>query len=134
MTQSGVFLAQNNPISIATANITMPHSLPDHCQPLAAAEKFCFACHPGVACFTECCRQLDLALTPYDVLRLRKRVGLTSSEFLAKYTLIPFTQDQKVPVPLLKMRATAEDAAKIDAFLKQFPITLTIPAEVEADD
>ena len=38
--------------------------------PTATDRPFTFACHPGVPCFTECCRELDLALTPYDVLRL----------------------------------------------------------------
>ena len=37
---------------------------------------FRFACHPGVVCFTECCRDLKLLLTPYDVIRLKNRLGL----------------------------------------------------------
>ena len=36
--------------------------------------KFSFACHPDVPCFTKCCSDLDLALTPYDVLRLKNRL------------------------------------------------------------
>lgn len=48
---------------------------------------FVFACHPGVRCFTECCRLLELPLTPYDVLRLRKATGLTSEEVLEKYII-----------------------------------------------
>jgi uncharacterized protein len=50
-------------------------------------EDFYFACHPQVPCFTECCRLLELALTPYDVLRLRKATGLTSEELLAEYII-----------------------------------------------
>jgi len=71
---------------------------------LGLDDEFTFACHPGVSCFGKCCADVNIALTPYDVLRLRKRLGVTSSEFLSKYTLVPFTQDQKLPVPLLKMR------------------------------
>jgi uncharacterized protein len=52
-----------------------------------ADEVFNFACHPQVPCFTECCRLLELALTPYDVLRLRKATGLTSEELLAQYII-----------------------------------------------
>lgn len=50
-------------------------------------QSFFFACHPGVRCFTECCRLLELALTPYDVLRLRKATGLNSEELLGNYIL-----------------------------------------------
>jgi uncharacterized protein len=46
-----------------------------------------FDCHPGVSCFNNCCRDLNQALTPYDVLRLRRHLGVTSREFLRSYTL-----------------------------------------------
>lgn len=49
------------------------------------AEGFKFACHPGVPCFNQCCRRLTLVLTPYDVLRLKHRLGLTSAEFIERY-------------------------------------------------
>ena len=88
---------------------------------LGLDDEFQFACHPGVSCFGKCCADVNIALTPYDVLRLRKRLGLTSSEFLAKYTLIPFTQDQKVPVPLLKMR---EDETKSCHFVDEGKCTV----------
>ncbi len=54
--------------------------LPEH-QPLEANEVFRFHCHPGISCFTDCCRQLELALTPYDVLRLKRRWGLPRATF-----------------------------------------------------
>ncbi|MBU0485965.1 MAG: YkgJ family cysteine cluster protein [Proteobacteria bacterium] len=47
---------------------------------------FKFACHAGVSCFTRCCRQLELYLYPYDIIRLKNRLGLSSEEFLNKYT------------------------------------------------
>lgn len=69
----------------------MSHSnqlhLPDHVTPLDRQEDFNFACHKGVSCFTECCRMLELALTPYDVLRLRKGTGLSSSQLLERYII-----------------------------------------------
>ena len=71
---------------------------------LGLDDRFRFACHPGVSCFGRCCGDINIALTPYDVLRLRARLGITSSEFLAKYAIVPFTKEQAVPVPLLKMR------------------------------
>jgi len=45
-----------------------------------------FACHPGISCFNHCCRDLNQALAPYDVLRLRRHLELTSQEFLRQYT------------------------------------------------
>lgn len=56
--------------------------------PLAAGETFRFHCHPDAACFTRCCRQLELALTPYDVLRLKSRLKLPAADFLARYAML----------------------------------------------
>jgi hypothetical protein len=54
-------------------------------QPLTN-DRFRFACHKDLPCFTACCANLDLVLTPYDVIRLRTRLGLPSEDFLKKYT------------------------------------------------
>ena len=56
-------------------------SLPE----LKEGETFQFACHPGVPCFNACCSDLTLMLTPYDALRLRKGLGLSSREFFTNY-------------------------------------------------
>lgn len=45
-----------------------------------------FNCYKGISCFNACCRNIDITLTPYDILRLKKRLGLTSGEFLKQYT------------------------------------------------
>ncbi|MBU0674348.1 MAG: YkgJ family cysteine cluster protein [Proteobacteria bacterium] len=57
---------------------------PEGMTPLGDAP-FTFACHSGVGCFTRCCRNLTLFLYPYDVLRLKQRLGITSEEFLNQY-------------------------------------------------
>ncbi len=59
----------------------------NHTEPFEYLEdnSFSFACHPGLSCFTECCRDLRLALTPYDILRLKNRLGLASNDFLDQY-------------------------------------------------
>ncbi len=49
-------------------------------------DTFQFACHPGISCFNHCCRDLNQALTPYDVLRLRRELKIPSHEFLEHYT------------------------------------------------
>jgi hypothetical protein len=56
---------------------------------LGPESTFKFKCHPGVACFTECCRDINIILTPYDIIRLKNRLDLSSEEFLALYTRIP---------------------------------------------
>lgn len=48
-----------------------------------------FRCYKGIECFNACCRNIDITLTPYDILRLKKRLGISSTEFLAKYAF-PF--------------------------------------------
>ena len=48
-------------------------------------------------CFTRCCRDVSIVLTPYDVLRLKRALGIDSSEFLEKYTISPFTHGAEVP-------------------------------------
>jgi uncharacterized protein len=55
-------------------------------QELSLDDSVAFACHPGVPCFNECCRDLAQLLTPYDVLQLKNGLDLSSSEFLARYT------------------------------------------------
>jgi hypothetical protein len=52
-----------------------------------------FRCHKGIACFNACCKNIDITLTPYDVLRLKARLELSSGEFLVKYTT-PFEMGQ----------------------------------------
>ncbi|MDX2505811.1 MAG: YkgJ family cysteine cluster protein [Gammaproteobacteria bacterium] len=51
-----------------------------------------FACHPGVTCFNACCKQADVMLAPYDVIRLKQSLGMTSEEFLKQYT-VPWEMD-----------------------------------------
>jgi len=45
-----------------------------------------FSCHKGIGCWNACCSNIDISLTPYDILRLKKRLQLSSAEFLTKYT------------------------------------------------
>lgn len=63
---------------------------------------FRFACNPGVPCFNECCRDLNQFLTPYDVLRLKRNVGLSSQRFLEQYTRRHTGPGSGLPVVALK--------------------------------
>ena len=46
-----------------------------------------FRCHKDVGCFNACCKSIDISLTPYDILRLKTRLGLSSGDFLREYTV-----------------------------------------------
>lgn len=70
---------------------------------LAPDSKFNFACHKGISCFGQCCGNVNIFLTPYDVLRMKKAQGISSEEFLEKYTLPLILEEQQIPVALLKM-------------------------------
>ena len=67
-------------------------------------DRFTFECRPGVSCFTRCCQDVSIVLTPYDVLRLTRALRTDSSEFLEKHTLSGFTEKPRFPVVLLKMQ------------------------------
>ena len=51
-----------------------------------------FSCHKGIGCFNACCKSIDISLTPYDILRLKKRLAITSTEFLEHFTF-PFEME-----------------------------------------
>jgi Fe-S-cluster containining protein len=65
-----------------------------------------FQCRKGIACFNQCCQNIDITLTPYDVVRLKNRLGLTSQAFLHLHT-VPFEMDG-AGMPGLKLK-TRED-------------------------
>jgi Fe-S-cluster containining protein len=81
---------------------------------LGPDDTFKFACHPGVPCFNKCCGDVNIFLSPYDVLRMKKRLGMKSSDFLEKYTFLPVQKDMKTPVVMLRMN---DDEAKTCPFL-----------------
>ncbi len=81
---------------------------------LGPKDIFKFACHPGVSCFNQCCGDVNIFLSPYDVLRMKRRLGMKSSDFLDKYALLPVQKDMKTPVVMLRMN---EDEAKTCPFL-----------------
>lgn len=66
-------------------------------------DKFQFRCHPGVPCFTRCCRNMNIMLTPYDILRLKNRLGMPASLFLQLYAEPEILVKTGVPIARLKM-------------------------------
>ena len=62
-----------------------------------------FSCHKGIACWNACCSNIDISLTPYDILRLKQRLGISSTQFLKDYTL-PF-EVEKDGIAGVKLRS-----------------------------
>jgi hypothetical protein len=81
---------------------TAPDSIKGKIEPMENGG-FRFACHPGVPCFTECCRDLNLQLTPSDVMRLKNRLALSSDDFLDRYTECGFDGNRPIPMVYLRM-------------------------------
>jgi Fe-S-cluster containining protein len=68
-----------------------------------------FSCHKGIGCWNACCSNIDISLTPYDVLRMKTRLGITSTEFLRLYT-VPYEMD-KDSIAGVKFRPVEEGTA-----------------------
>ncbi|HBV98178.1 MAG: hypothetical protein JL50_00280 [Peptococcaceae bacterium BICA1-7] len=66
-------------------------------------EKFRFDCHGDLPCFGQCCRDINIFLTPYDVYRLKKKLGLSSAQFLKEHTVEIGPPMVIFPVVYLKM-------------------------------
>jgi Fe-S-cluster containining protein len=70
---------------------------------LSLDDVFSFSCHNGLKCFNNCCKNINLYLTPYDIIRLKKRLGISSEQFLDLYTIPLFMQEIGHPVVVLRM-------------------------------
>lgn len=70
----------------------IPFASPVKPVELTLDSEFQFNCHKGIACFNACCKNIDITLTPYDILRLKRRLGMDSKEFVARHT-VPFEMD-----------------------------------------
>src|SRR5210317_1000027 len=76
---------------------------PDNVTRLCGQKPFSFGCHPKVSCFTECCRELDLILTPYDVLRLCRELLIKPADFIERYVVEELDENGVFPVLYLGM-------------------------------
>jgi len=81
---------------------------------LEPGQTFPFACHPGIDCFNRCCADLDLVLSPYDALRLRKALKISALEFLERHAMVGVPPGNGPPQVLLKMN---EDENKTCPFV-----------------
>jgi hypothetical protein len=70
-------------------------------EELTPDSSFQFACHSGLDCFNQCCRNPTIILKPYDILRLRRQLGLSSTEFLDRYTIQLVEDKSRLPLTLV---------------------------------
>lgn len=72
---------------------------PSNIQPakLTLDSKLKFRCHPGVSCFTACCGNINITLTPYDILRIRKALNMKADEFLLRFTTPIYLEKTDMP-------------------------------------
>lgn len=93
---------------------------PEGMVPLGQAE-FQFSCHPGVACFTFCCRNVDMILYPYDIIRLKCALGIDSEQCMRMYTVVEKGDNPYFPTVKLKLNP---DEQKSCPFLKDSGCTV----------
>ena len=84
MTEKSLFGKEKNPSNILPVKYTLD-------------SKIKFRCHPGVSCFTACCGNIDIILTPFDILRLRKHLNVNADEFLIRFTTPTYIQKTDLP-------------------------------------
>ena len=82
--------------------VELPYGLRDRRQ-LNRDECFQFDCHEKLDCFTHCCGDVTILLTPVDVLRLSRHLKISTTDFLGQHTLTPVTKDLHLPVVILRM-------------------------------
>jgi Fe-S-cluster containining protein len=66
-------------------------------------KSFHFACNDKIPCFTRCCHDADMFLYPYDIIRLKQHLKMSSDEFLITHTHTAFRQSPHFPSVMLKM-------------------------------
>lgn len=71
-------------------------------------DSFTFRCGPDRACFNTCCADVNIVVTPLDVLGLARRLGMTTTAFRARHTVTLETRDLQLPVVALRMREDRE--------------------------
>ena len=67
-----------------------------------------------------CCRNIDIILSPLDILRVRKALVMPTMEILSEYTTMYPGENSKIPVCLLKFNKINEDTTVCPFLLPEF--------------
>jgi Fe-S-cluster containining protein len=87
--------------------MTWHENIEDFGEEVKPGSTFRFECHPGLSCFGTCCAT-DVSLTPYDIARMRRHLGIDTHKFLSAYCLSQVDSRTGFPYVLLKRK---EDGA-----------------------
>lgn len=79
-------------------------------------DTFSFRCGPEIDCYNSCCRDVTIFLNPLDVARMSAALGISSTEFLERYTVRLLSEVSGVPAVVLKM---SDDEAKVCPFVTE---------------
>ena len=58
----------------------LPYNSPVLPVRLELEDELKFRCHRGVSCWNKCCSHADVTLAPYDIIRLKDRLGMFFQE------------------------------------------------------
>lgn len=81
----------------------------DAVEKLAPESRFRFSCHAELACFKQCCQNPTIILKPYDIIRLRRRLDVTSTQFLERYTVT--VREDRSLLPLVMLDIAGEEGS-----------------------
>ncbi len=88
--------------------------MPPNMTALGLDDTFQFSCSKEVPCFNECCQDLNQFLTPYDLMRLKNNLGISSTHFLEQYTQEHTGPESGLPMITLK---PADNVTKVCPFV-----------------
>lgn len=77
-------------------------SFPEGMEPLGNSP-FSFRCHRGVTCFTVCCKKVELILYPYDVIQLKRALGMDSETFMHSHSRLVTGDNPFFPTVMLAL-------------------------------
>ena len=75
---------------------------------LSLDSSFTFQCHAGLACFNQCCHTPTVILSPYDLLRLKQGLGITSTELRERYTRQEIEPNANLPLVFIDAYRSTE--------------------------
>ena len=93
-------------------------------KPITPEGIFSFACHPGVSCFNRCCHEIDVILTPADILKIKTELNISSDKFLTQYTTMQKLKGTGIPLVKLQMRENTNGACIFLDQKKAAPFTI----------
>ena len=75
---------------------------------LAPDSRFTFHCHADLPCFNQCCRTPTIILSPYDLLRLKQALGISSGALRERYTRQEIEPNANLPLLFVDVHRSPE--------------------------